>query len=247
MATKPRDIITAALQEIGVIAPGDPVTADDLAWGLLKLNQLLDKWNAEKKYIYSVNFANYVLTPNHQPHTIGPGGNFNVTQRPVKVENANLIINTSVPNVTQPLFIRDADWWANNRVQTLTSNFPTDLYYEPEFPLGFLNLWPIALQAYGLQLETWTLLQQFADVDTVAVTLPPGYFAAIELSLAEMLCAAYERDPSASLVQQARDARLVVKGANYPGGPRIATRDPGIPGSQVTRKSNWNWLTGQTR
>lgn len=237
-----QDIANDALTEIGVLAAGETATPEDSALCLTRGNYIMDEWAARKVYAYNINFTVYTLTAGHGPHLIGPGLNapdFAATQRPVKIEGAALRLNTSVPNVDKPLNLRDDDWWNNQRVKTLASSIPTDLYYSPDWPNGALNLWPVPSVAYGLVLEAWVLLTQFAAL-TTAFSLPPAYRKAFMLTLAEELCGPFGKQPSPLLIVKARDARKAVQGNNS-GSPRISTAEAGQGGKGG---SYFNWLTG---
>lgn len=240
MPTTAADVIKNALMEMGAYSQGETPSAEDSAFALSKLNRLLDSWNAKKLNVYCMNFTSYTITPSLQPHTIGSsGGTFTVTQRPVKIEAANLILNNVSPSVRVPLEIRDADWWAGNQSQGVSSQIPTDLYYAPAWPLGKIYLWPVPTYAFGLELETWELLTQLASGTTF--TMPPGYEDAVTYSLAESLCPAFGKQIDPVLAMQAQKARALIQGLNS-NAPRISTRDSGVPGG---RGGMYNWRTGE--
>lgn len=238
------EVVAAAMQELNVLAQGEVPTSGDADFCLKKLNRMIDEWAGQERYVYNKSFTSYVLTPNLQPHTIGPtGATFTVAQRPVKIENANLVLNTSVPSTNVPLNIRDDDWWAKVRVPGVTSTVPTDLYYSPDWPNGSLFLWPVPTFAYGLQLETWGILSQLATLQTV-MNLPPGYANAVICSLAERIASGFGAQPSGTLVMEAKNARNAIQGNNL-SSPRAMTLDAGMPdrGSR-NGGGGFNWITG---
>lgn len=235
------DLIKDALMEIGVYSQGETPSAEDAAFGLSKLNRLFDSWNAKKLNIYNVDFTSYTLTPSLQPHTIGPTGTFTVAQRPVRIENASIILTTSSPSVRCPLNIRNDDWWANLRVRDILTTLPTDLYYSPSWPNGSLFLWPIPTAAYGIELETWTLLGQIANL-TTSISLPPGYQDAVTYTLALTLCPAFAKQPDAVLVGAWQKAMQIIQSVNS-AVPRMTTRDFGMPMAGPERPF-FNYLTG---
>lgn len=254
------NIIEDAMQEIGTLAAGETASGEDAAFGLSRLNDLIDSWAAQNLFVWAKAFVGggylgaktptYTLTPNHQPHTIGPAASTPdfvipslLSQRPVKVSNANIVLTGTTPQVEQPLNIRDHDWWSNQRVKSILATLPTDLYYEPDFPNGSLYFWPIPQVAYRLDIELWSSLGQIPTLPTV-ISVPPGYREALKLTLAESLAAPFGAQLSPMTVQRAMKARLVIQGPNS-GAPRIVTNDYGIPNARKSgSRSDFNWLTG---
>jgi hypothetical protein len=245
------DLITAAILEFNGVAPGEDLPAAEAVFGLNKLNLLLDTWATDDLYVYNKDFTVYTLIPNHQPHTIGPVADFVVTQRPVKIEAANLVLTTSTPNQRIPLGIRDDDWWADQRIRSLANTTPSDLFYSPNWPNGQINLWPVPTLAYGIELETWVLLSKFVDIPNGATALnqtfsfPPGYQAALTYSLAETLCEAFGKPVGPMLAASARNARSKIQNLNLES-PRISTTDSGLPRSGASR-TGYSFRTGQSR
>lgn len=246
-----QDIILDALIEIGMLSPGEQPGGDTVQWAFRKANLVLDTWSARKNYVPFTTFAAYTLTPNLSPHTIGPGigATFNVPQRPVKVMRATLILNNVSPVVEIPLNIKDEQWWMDDvSIKGLTSQNPTDLFYSADFPNGSLYFWPVPKVAYGVRLNLWGLLAQFASItDEIGgpgssiTTMPPGYRNALMLTLAETLCSGGEKEASQTLIASAAAARLAVFGNNSPT-VRMSTRDSGVPGAhQSLTESNFNY------
>ena len=240
------DIITDALIEVDISAPGEPVDPDTAQWGFRKFNYLTDTWAARKSFAYASTFNVYNLVPNLSPHTIGPGpgATFPVPQRPVKITQATIILNNSTPPTSVILNIRDEQWWMDQTIQNLTSQQPTDLFYNPASPNGQLYFWPIPDVAYETQIKAWALLSQYSSItDPIGGlggpgTLPPGYRAAAMLSLAET-CGG---QPPADLPRRAAEARSAIFGNNNKT-VRMQTRDSGIPGGDDDgRSTTFNYL-----
>lgn len=247
MADKVLDICTDALFENGAYGIDTPVlSAADGALALRVLNRRLDAWAALKRYAYNITFPQFTLTPNHQPHLIGPNlvaPDFAAAQRPVRIEGAALVLNNVTPNVDVPLNIRDDAWWKDERVKSIATTTPTDLYYSPDWPSGSLWLWPVPTFAYGLRLEVWGLISQFVKLSDV-FSLPPGYKRALVLTLAEDLCRPFGRPPMPDLIAAAKEARADLQTNNIKS-PRIASADHGASGSQGGRRSTFNYYSGQ--
>lgn len=237
-------IITAALFEIRVARAGDVPAPEIMDYGLQLLNELFDGLNAspDRQAIYAEQFLNFTLTPNLNPHTIGPTGTFVQASRPASLEFASINLGGGPPPIYRPLNIRGKAWYANQHVPDLAALFPSDVYYEPSFPNGSLYQWPIATMAYQIRLWMRTLLQGVTLTSTFA--LPVGWQSAIRLTLAEMLAPGLGQTVSASTAQRARTARSNIF-ANNTEPPRLHTADSGLGGS--TMRSRFNWLDRSTR
>lgn len=244
ITVKALDIITAALKEIGVQSPGEAVALDDAADVLQKLQRLIDTFNAREPLIYNVNFQTFTIIPNTQPITIGPGQQFDVNQRPVEIYTASVILNNTQPTQVEiRLNIRDQQWWAAQIVKNLTSTYPTDLYFSPDWPNGGIYLWPIPTQANALLLQMRTVL---AEIPTngynTNFSLPPGYWDAIVYSLAESICPMFERPCTPDLLRL-KNAAIKAILSNNIASPRGKTADAGMPGLQQ-RGGDFNYISG---
>lgn len=241
-----QDLIISAFIEIGAFSPGESMDAALANYGLEKLNEMLDSWNAEQELIFTTEFSTFTLVPNLQPHTIGPtGATFTVpVYRPTKLHGANLVLNNVTPNVNVPIHVRDKDWWLGQRIQQLATSYPTDVYYETDFPNGSLFFWPVPQTAFLVQLNFNTPVFSGSLALNSTLSGPPGYQRAITKSLALELWpgmnAGQQVDPV--LADQARAARYVIRGLNS-ASPRIATGADGLPSGPGNRPS-FNWRTG---
>lgn len=244
-------VLNEALKEIGVVSTGETPQAAMYDDALSKLNQLLDQWSAVREMIYAVSFDTYTLVPGLQPHTIGPGTSPAATfptvgSRPVRVVSAQLVLTNVTPNVTITVRVQDADWWASVSVQNISTTTPTDLYYEPSWPNGKIFIWGVPSVAYGLQLETWSGLDNL-DIEST-LWFPQGYQKALTLTLAEdciRIFGAGGNPEVPGLMKAASDARIVIARNNAPDS-RISTKDSGIPTTGAARIPTFNYLTRQS-
>lgn len=239
-----RQIITNALMKIGAMGVSDASPSPaDARLGLDTLNEVFDDWNSMRHAVYAQQFTTYTLTPSLSPHTIGPtGATFTVAQRPVTLDGASLILDTGTPPSYQTITVRDWQWYHNQPTPTLESTFPTDVYYQPDWPNGKLYFWPVPQSAYDVELVTRVLLSQVDLNDDFS--LPPGYQNAITLTLAERLCVPFTKPITPDLGRQAQQARARVF-ANNDFTPRIATADAGMQGpSGGGQRADFYWPTG---
>jgi hypothetical protein len=239
------DVVAAALLEIGVTAAGDNPAPEDAAWGLQKLQRLIDSFNARRELIFSMSFKIFTTVANLAPHTIGPSGaagNFNVPIRPVQIVGASFILNSGTSNpVYTPIRIRDAAWWNANPIPSLSTDIITDLYYEPDSPLGQLNFYPVCNIANPVRLEIWNSLQQAVSLNT-GLGFVQGYLDAVVLTLAVNLCPSFKLAVPPDL-RQARTEAMRIITANNDKAPRIQT-DSGMPRAGRNARPDFDFLTG---
>lgn len=247
-------IVTSALREIGVLSAFDTPYAEDMAWGLEKLQRLIDQINAIRQAIYAVNFEVFTTTPNLTVHTIGPNFATDLAQpnfstgsnpRPVRIVSASFILNPNqqANQVDAPrIRIQSEQWWAGQPNKQLTSSIITDLYYSPQVPFGYLHFWPICNAASPVRLEFWTSL---------VVPLTPnqqlyyaqGYWNFVILTLALTLCPSYERSASPELVAMQNEAQRIVM-ANNAKPPLIRTDNSMPQPNGGWGRPDFDFLTG---
>lgn len=242
ITVKALDLITAAMQEIGALAPGEAPSNDDQAWVLQKLQRLIDRYNARLPMVYNVNFSVFTLQANHTPHTIGPGADFDVNQRPVSIPSIGLIL-AGTPGVELPLNSRDQDWWANNRIKDLTSTLPTDYYYSPDWPNGNIYFWPEPTAVNQVRVQSRLVLGELTSYDQ-SFSMPPSYWDAIVYELAISLGPSFEREASATLIALWKAAIKAVQ-VNNVQSPRLASDSPSQP--LGNGRPDFNFLDGLTR
>lgn len=247
------DLVTDALIEIGAIAPGEVPDGDLGQWAFRQLNDLIDTWQAQEAYVYSYNFAVFNTLPSHSPHTIGPFAGADIltaNPRPVRIESAAQLQNSSSSTVDLIINIRDKDWWALQQVKDIQTNVITDLYYDPTNPNGSIYFWPVLNAAVQVRLQLWGIVSQFTDItDPIdgpggAGTLPPAYRAALKYTLAEMLLPGARREAHPTLIEKAKKARMAVFGNNAKS-PTMVTADFGMPKAGAGgQRGDFNWFSG---
>jgi hypothetical protein len=186
------DLVRDALIEIGSVAPGENPSPDEALWAFRKLNEVIDVWQALRRYTYSYQFLVFNFIAGVNPVLMGPSpvANWSVPQRPVRLESAALILNSpSSTPVDIPINIRDKDWWALNQVKSISTNVPTDVYPDYTWPDASLYFWPVINAAYGCRVQIWTVVSQFDSIqDPIGGpggvgTMPPGLRTALKLTL----------------------------------------------------------------
>lgn len=214
--TTPNDIITQALKKAGVLGVGQIATAEDTNDAYTDLNDMLAQWQRKRWLVWMLQDYSFVST-GAQSYTVGPGGNFNVLQRPDKIESAFFRqLNTTSPNqVDYPLYIIDAREDYNTISIKQLTTFPEFLFYDSAYPMGNAYPWPIIQSGlYELHLTFKIQLNQFTSLSQ-QIVLPPEYMAALKWNLALRILTSYPGLPeNPKLVALAKDSLSVIRNAN---------------------------------
>ena len=234
------DLITLAYTEIRVARAGDALSAEKMTLGLQLYQSFLDAENADRREVWMEQFSDFTLTPALNPHTIGPSGATWTAPRPVSITAAQVNLGGGPPNVFRQLFIRDDRWYASLPIPGLSSAFPTDLFYDQNYPNGSLYFWPVPTSPYGIRLWMRVVITNVTNAAGTTFAMPPGYLEYHRLSLAEMLAPSNGQTLSAGSQEQLRRARERVF-ANNEETPALFTADHGLTGTD-SRKSAFNWL-----
>ena len=226
MSTTAQDIITDGLQQLKVYAPGQSVRDVDLKIGLTKLNSLLEFLSNESAACFAILEQSLVLTPNKATYTIGPGGDVNGT-RPIRLiygPGAAYVKDNN--GVKYNLDVWPQDKWNQLAFTNQTADFPTVLFYDPQYPLGNLNFYPTPTQAFTAYFDSYLQLASLASY-TTALSLPPGYEAMLRWNLPIWLKTYWKSKPLDPLIEKMAMRTLnAVKRSNRR--QNIAEYDPEI-------------------
>lgn len=182
------DVITGAMRKTGQYTPGEAISAADANDALDVLNALFDSMSLEDKSTFFRNENIVTLTPGQLSYTVGVGGQINI-QRPLRIANAYSRITTSNSFVDFRCEIVDEDQYASIGLKSQPGPWAKWLYYNAQFPLATLYLWPVPTQS--VQFHFWTdMLLQSVSL-TTQLSLPQGYYNYLQFALAELLCVDY--------------------------------------------------------
>ncbi|SRR5260221_12865461 len=250
------DLCKMAMVKIGAIDPTEVPDNQEAADVQGQANILIDSWNAARAYVWANTFFTGRLTPNIQPHLIGPGGtaNFNqaagILQRPVKILRASILLNAlaAAPWIGQTtvrlkvtVHQDKGAWWAAKTAPGVQSVTPTDMYYQEDWPNGSMFIWVVPTVAYPLELLLQTVLVQYQLADVV--TLPSGGLMSFVYSLAEMIAPDFDLPWTAGLEQLKRAALRRFTSLNIVS-PQMGTKDAGIPGGRGGgKRSDYNYIS----
>ena len=247
MADTAVQIITGALQLLGVYDPTEGLTGSDSELGLAVGNDMLDSWSNESLSCYAILEQSANLVPGVQSYTIGTGGAFNMT-RPLRIIGSpgSCYVQDANGNNYGLALVTRAQWnmIGNRSPLTITSNFPDTLFYDPQFPLGILNFYPTPSSSYTAFWDSYLQLTDFAALNS-AISLPPGYNMALKTNLAIMLKPYFadgQIDPD--LIQLAAYSKANIKRTNYR--RQIATYDTAIVSRNGVSWNVWTDRSGST-
>lgn len=197
--TTARDIITKAMQKIGVLVKSEPPSADEADDALDSLNQLIQSWANDSALIVSRAWETFTLTGGVGTYTMGTGGTFNTT-RPLNIIGAYVRIGT----VDQGVDVISDEAFNSISFKSLTG-VPQFLNYDNAFPTDNVRIYPVPSTSYPLFILSEKPLAQFTTLDTV-VNLPAGWERALVYNLAMELAPEYKQQPDPSIVKIAGDA-----------------------------------------
>lgn len=194
MTTTAYDLIRDAMLLLKVANP-DTLTASEISDGLRRLNAMMLSWANNPLNIYRV-VSEDVVTTGSRVMTMGTGGDWN-TDRPMKITQATARIASGLD---RPITILPAEDYAKIRMKSLETNYPQYMYFDGNFPLQNVAIWPVPSQ--GMTLTLWSIkpLATFANSESVA-TFPPGYEDAITYNLAVRMAPMFQIDAGAEITR----------------------------------------------
>jgi len=211
-----RRIITDSFESIQIYSPGEVVRDADMARGFEVLNDMLDSWSNEAMTTYAYLEQSVVFVPGKYTYTIGVGGDIDA-QRPLRIRDgtgAAYILDQT--GNRYPLTVIQRDQWNQiGNILQVNANVPMYLFYDPQFPWGILNFFPIPNIGWTAFWDSYLPFTQFPDLDEEA-NLPEGYDIALKRNLAIELAIYFpEAALSPALIKSAAVTKGNVKRTNY--------------------------------
>lgn len=183
-------LVLNAYQMIGYYATNEQMNGPDGQLGLQQLVNMLDSWSNESLMCFAILEQSVTLTVGKSRYTIGLGIGADINlQRPIRLiegPGSAYLQDFNLNNYEVDVVTREQWNQIANRGGTITSNIPDTLFYDPQMPMGVINIWPTPTLGYTLFFDSY---QQFGDPLNLSqvLTLPPGYALAIESNLALLL------------------------------------------------------------
>lgn len=211
--TTARDIISLALRDAGIVGTGQTPNPQDTNDALTRLNSMIAQWQRKRWLVYYLRSASLTAT-GAETYTIGSGGDFNVT-RPDRLEQgcfARQLPGGANP-IDYPLTLIEAREDYNLIGLKNLASFPQIIFYEAQYPLGIIRVWPVPNDQYAIHLNMKAVLQSFSDLNTV-FAMPLEYEEAIRFNLISRLRSAYQMSPDQANDALAAASLNTIKNAN---------------------------------
>lgn len=196
------EIIDRAYSLLGFKAAGEALSADDAAYGLDALNTVLDSWNTQRLFAFTL--SEVIATVSGLPIPIGPGLAIS-TPRPVTMENGSF---ARIMGLDYPITWLTLEQYQAIPIKDLSTSIPQYGFYDGNHPTGSIYLWPYQKTPTELHLMVRSQLAYFSDLST-DVPLAQGYKAALQYTLAEELAPGVREAPMLLLKKAAMYRRAI--------------------------------------
>lgn len=244
MATTGRDVIYQSLWKAGITGRGISPSSTDTQDALADLNDMIGQWNIQRLMVWDLLNTGAISTGQITPYTVGPGGQYNMSPRPNRIQSAFVRQLQDVGSLTvdTPLKVIDARE-EYDRINTKgLASFPEAVFLDTAMPLGQLYIypWPSPAGQYAVYITTKGSIP-IITLTTDMSTLPVGYVPCMKFNLARRLRQAYGRGqkPDPELNRLANDALDVVMQAN------LQLPEMGMPPSLLQRGNGYNIYSDQ--
>lgn len=204
-----RDFIKALMTDFGALAQGETPNASESVYILDALNTMIDQWNAEGLCTFTLQNAEYDLTPDEDSYTLGTGATLTGGARPARIQAAASISG----GFTFDMAVIKVDEYNAIREKDESAKAPRKLYCDYGFPTATLKVWPVPSGACKLQLFTWSPLASFPDLDADMV-VPPTYLSAYRYNLTLRVGPGFGAKIDALLATQAVDSKQAMQRYN---------------------------------
>ena len=160
------EIIEDAYERCNRLTPGEPLSADDLAFGLRKLNLLVDELSSQNLFLFQNTLTSAAQSG---PITLGAGAWAGIGP------GEEIVSATANNLVLSPISMRQYNELYQPTVQGTPTVWASD-------GLNTVYLWPVP-NGQTIKLQTRSSVSAFADVST-DYTAPAGYKSALGAGLA---------------------------------------------------------------
>ncbi len=217
-------LLNDAMVTGGVVGLDESVEAAQLNHAMRIANRMIAQWQHERYMVFALQeYGTGITATGQMSYTVGLGQQYNINPRPDRLEFAFLRQlsgngapppNAGTQPFDWPLEVIDAhEDYAAIRLKTL-GTFSGAVFYDPQFPVGYLFPWPIPQQGiYELHILVKQTLQRFVNLNQ-AIIFPPEFEAALEWCIARRLRVANQMPPDPALNELAAQGKNIIRKAN---------------------------------
>ena len=192
MAITAQTLIQNAFESIGVYAPGETLASADSSTGLYVLNMLIDEWASQGIFVQQYTTLSISITSGKASYTIGPVGADVTAARPISVEYGPTSATVTVSAVTTNMNSVSSVEWSAIQGNSSSSGTPDTVWYDPQYPLGVLNVSPTPNATGTLQVNAFSSVVTNFPLLSTSVALSIGSQNALQNNLALALIAYYK-------------------------------------------------------
>lgn len=199
------DTINGHLRLLEELGAGETASAEDAQDSLFSLNSMLSSWSIQRDLVFTETTDTVTLTGSQAAYTVGSGGDLNIT-RPVRVKyiTVNNGGDGELLELTQEQYIAIS--------QKDTQGTPNAYWYDGNYPLGNLYLYPTPDSAYSMTIYSEKPLSEYSAV-TDTLVAPEGWERAFRYNLAVERAPEYGKQPSATVMRIAIQSKNAIRNA----------------------------------
>ena len=188
-------LLTRALQEVGVLAGGEVPSGQEQSDAQVIAQRIVDSMGAERLAMFERLRTVGTLVSGPRDYSIGPPApapEFPIT-RPRWIDPATFIQDSTASDpIETPVEILTDERWAALRQKTFDGGIVTAMYYDRP---GGISIYPtVNIGNTRLVLYTPLAVTGFSSLATI-YTFPPGYDEAWHFELAYQLCGPFAVPP----------------------------------------------------
>lgn len=241
------DIVKQMLWKAGITGRGITPSSTDTQDALADLNDMLGQWRSQRFMVWDMLNTGFIGDGRRTPYTVGPGGEYNMTPRPNRIESAFVrqLQSTGAGSlqVDTPLKVWDArEDYDRVSVKGLIS-FPMGVFLDTAMPLGQLYIYPWPGPGPG-QYAVYITTKGSMPVITLQTDMsafPEPYVPAMKFNGARRLRQAYGRGmkPDPELIRLANESLDVILQMN------MQLPEMNMPVSLLQNGGGYNILSDQ--
>lgn len=186
--TQTRDqLISDALQLLGVIGSNDTATANDITFASGILNKMVKAWQAQGINLWKEQEATITIVANQYLYTLN-SSNYPTIGRPLNIINCRYHYSSGLERKMKKLGRGEYDTLPTKTTSTGAS---TAFYYSPQLTSGLLYVWPVPQDTTdSLAITYLTTIDDFTSSNDNA-DFPQEWLECLTYNLAMRLAPAY--------------------------------------------------------